>query len=143
MVVVVLSESSRTLQSGTAALGLAPRVTMLPMPIQNATARPAPRPVTAPLELAHGKNMPRENRPRMGPPTMPKIFKAPWSSNELLCRALASTGQSVVKADAHRGSKQDGKYHIVHDSKVLLVGRVHCDCLLAAAGEGAVGGVAI
>lgn len=32
-------------------------------------------------ELAHGKNIPRQNRPRIGPPTMPKIFKAICSSN--------------------------------------------------------------
>jgi len=33
------------------------------------------------VELAHGKNIPRQNRPRIGPPTIPKIFKATWSSN--------------------------------------------------------------
>jgi len=30
------------------------------------------------VELAHGKNIPRQNRPRTGPPTIPKIFKATW-----------------------------------------------------------------
>lgn len=38
-------------------------------------------------ELAHGKNIPRQNRPRIGPPTVPKIFKATWSSNKIILSA--------------------------------------------------------
>lgn len=32
------------------------------------------------MELAHGKNIPRQNSPRIGPPTIPNIFKATWGS---------------------------------------------------------------
>lgn len=58
-----------------------------------------------------------------------KAAHAPVCQQKLLCGALSPTRQSVIQPDAHRGCQQDGKYHIVCNSEVLLVGRVHPDCL--------------
>lgn len=50
------------------------------------------------LALAHGKNIPRQNRPRIGPPTIPKIFKATWSPNVTVSANLARKCRSLLKA---------------------------------------------
>lgn len=61
---------------------------------------------------------------------------APVCHQELLCSALTPSRESMVQPDGHRGSEQQGKYHIVYNREVLLVGRVHRDCLLAAGEQG-------
>lgn len=54
-----------------------------------------------------------------------KTSHAPVCHQELLCSPLASTCQGVVHSYTQWGSQQDCKYHIVRNSKELLVRRVH------------------
>lgn len=45
--------------------------TWAPNPIHSTTTKLVMAPAIAPLALAHGTNMPKENNPKVTPPTMP------------------------------------------------------------------------
>lgn len=52
--------------------------TWAPNPIHKTTVKLVIAPTIAPLALAHGTNMPKENSPRVTPPTMPLKDNATW-----------------------------------------------------------------
>lgn len=62
------------------------------------------------MELAHGKNIPRQNSPRTGPPTIPNIFKATWGSVILVtCYSLRLNWANLLIYQQNRVPHQVGK----------------------------------